>query len=300
MGTEFCIVDVFAEQKYTGNQLAVITEGESLDTETMQAIAAEMAYSETTFITGPPEQGVWPVRIFTPTDEIPFAGHPTLGTAWIIREELADGTPEQVTLGLGVGDIPVDVRSQDGTDRFWMRQREPTFGTTVPHEQAAKVLGIDPASVDSDWPVQVVSTGLPTVIVSLTDRDALTGIDLNREAYSELVEATDAKLVLAFCANPRNAENDIAARMFAPALGVFEDPATGSANGCLGAYLARHEYFGSPSVTARVEQGYELGRSSLLFLDATASVEVGGTAKDDAVTVAVGGEVQRVARGTLE
>lgn len=292
MNPEFFIVDVFAKRKYTGNQLAVITDAGTLDTETMQAIAAEMAYSETTFVTGSPDGGVWPVRIFTPTDEIPFAGHPTLGTAAIIREELADGNPDRLTLGLGVGDISVDIRVQDGTERLWMRQREPSFGTELTHEQAAAVLGLEPEAVDTDWPVQVVSTGLPTIIIPLTDRNALTGIELNRKAYAELVEMTDAKLVLAFCPEPRNPENHIAARMFAPALGVFEDPATGSANGCLGAYLARHAYFGSQSVTARVEQGYELGRPSVLFLDVRDTGET--------IDVEVGGEIKRVARGTLE
>ena len=311
MEAEFFIVDVFAEEKYTGNQLAVITDAAELDTETMQAIAAEMAYSETTFVTGPPEQGVWPVRIFTPTDEIPFAGHPTLGTAAVIREELrsegsdklasetsdalSSESPDELTLGLGVGEIPVQIRREDGREVFWMQQREPSFGPERSHEQAATVLGLqssDSGGVDTDWPVQVVSTGLPTVIVPLTDRNALTDIELNRAAYDKLVGATGAKLVLAFCPDPRRPENDIAARMFAPALGVTEDPATGSANGCLGAYLARHEYFGSLSVTARVEQGHELGRPSLLLIAAQRV--------DETVRVSVGGEVKFVARGVLQ
>ena len=291
MDTEFFIVDVFAEQKYTGNQLAVITDAEGLDAETMQSIAAEMAYSETTFVTGVRKAGVWPVRIFTPVEEIPFAGHPTLGTAAVIRAELAAGNPDELTLGLGVGEIPVTVRLEDDRELFWMRQREPSFGTELTHEQAAAVLGLEPDAVDTDWPVQVVSTGLPTVIVPLTRRDALADIELNRARYRELTEATGTKLVFAFCSEPRNPANDVVARMFAPALGVDEDPATGSATGCLGAYLARYEYFGSPAVTARVEQGYELGRPSLLFIEARDTGRV---------DVAVGGEVRDVARGVLK
>jgi len=290
MDRQFHIVDVFATDRYTGNQLAVVTEAGDLDTAEMQAIAAEFDYSETTFVTGPPEDGVWPVRIFTPTDEVPFAGHPTLGTAAVIRQSLADDTPEAVTLGLQVGELPVDVRERDGTETLWMHQQPPTFGETLPHSRLAAVLGLDPEAVDDDWPVQVVSTGLPTIIVPLANRAGLEGIELNRATYDNLVGKRDAKLVHTFCPEPRDNANDLAARMFAPALGVREDPATGSANGCLAAYLSKHEYLGSSAVDARVEQGYELGRPSLLHLVA------GGS---ESITVEVGGRVLSVARGTL-
>jgi trans-2,3-dihydro-3-hydroxyanthranilate isomerase len=255
----------------------------------MQAIAAEMDYSETTFVTGPPTDGAWPVRIFTPTDEVPFAGHPTLGTAAVIRDRLADGAPEEVALDLQVGHVPVDVRGE--VDRFWMRQQPPEFGEQLSHDDLAAVLGLDGDHLDSNDPVRVVSTGLPTIIVPLRDREALTEIDLQLDAYHDLVEGREAKLIHAFCSDPREAENDIAARMFAPALGVREDPATGSANGCLAAHLSAEEYFGSPTVDARVEQGYELGRPSLLHLRARPDGE--------SIAVEVGGQVVSVARGDL-
>jgi len=290
MDRQFHIVDVFATERYTGNQLAVVTDAADLDATAMQSLAAEFDYSETTFVTDSLEDGAWPVRIFTPTDEVPFAGHPTLGTASVIRKHLADGPPDEVTLDLQVGEIPVDVRERDGHETLWMHQQPPEFGQTLPHSRLAAVLGLESAAVDDEWPVQVVSTGLPTIIVPLVDRSALEGIELDRAAYDTLVEGRDAKLVHAFCPGARNPENDLAARMFAPALGVREDPATGSANGCLAAYLAEHEYFGSPDIAARVEQGYEIGRPSLLHLDASA---------DDEVAVEVGGRVLSVARGTL-
>lgn len=283
----FSIVDVFARERYAGNQLAVITDAAGLDAEEMQAIAAEMDYSETTFVTGEQRNGAWPVRIFTPTDEVPFAGHPTLGTAAVIRDRLADGDPEEVVLDLQVGHVPVGEES----DQLWMHQQPPEFGDQVGHDDLATVLGLALDQLDSDYPVQVVSTGLPTIIVPLRDRDALTGIDLNLDAYYDLVENREAKLIHAFCPDPRDAEDDIAARMFAPALGVREDPATGSANGCLAAYLSAEEYFGSPTVEARVEQGYELGRPSLLHLRASPHGE--------SIAVEVGGEVVPVARGEL-
>jgi trans-2,3-dihydro-3-hydroxyanthranilate isomerase len=291
MTHRFHIVDVFARQQYAGNQLAVVTDAGDLDGEQMQTIAAEMDYSETTFVTGPPEDGAWPVRIFTPAEEVPFAGHPTLGTASVIRQQLADGDPDTVALDLQVGEIPVDVRERDGAETLWMRQQPPAFEETIAHGELAAVLGLSAGRLDRDWPVQVVSTGLPTIIVPLVDREALTDIDLDSGAYDDLVADREAKLVHAVCADPRGADNDLAVRMFSPYYGVPEDPATGSANGCLAAYLARHEYLGSPSVDARVEQGYELGRPSRLYL---AAEDTG-----DDIRVEVGGRVVPVARGEL-
>lgn len=291
MTRRFHIVDVFAQQKYAGNQLAVVTDAADLGSEEMQAIAAEIDYSETTFVTGPATDDGWPVRIFTPAEEVPFAGHPTLGTASVIRQHLADGDPETVTLDLQVGQVPVDVREIEGEETLWMHQQPPAFGETIPHEDLAAVLGLSPEQLDRDWPVQVVSTGLPTIIVPLVGRTALEAIDLDRDAYDALVEGREAKLVHAVCPEPRSEDNDLAVRMFAPYYDVPEDPATGSANGCLAAYLSRHEYLGSQTVDARVEQGYEIGRPSLLSLAAEPS--------DGTIDVEVGGRVIPVARGEL-
>ena len=291
MSRRFYTVDVFAQRKYTGNQLAVVTDAAGLDAEGMQEIAAEIDYSETTFVTGDPESGAWPVRIFTPTAEVPFAGHPTLGTASVIRREFADGDPDRVVLDLGVGDIPVSVRETDGKETLWMRQRPPEFGEEIPHSALSAVLDLPEDALDDRYPVQVVSTGLPTVVVPLADREALAGIDLDRDAYDALVESHGSELVHAVCPVPRSEDNDLAVRMFAPALGVPEDPATGSTNGCLAAYLAEHEYFDSPEVDARVEQGYEIGRPSLLHLRARPD--------GDELAVEVGGRVVPVARGEL-
>ena len=283
------IVDVFARERYTGNQLAVVESGGSLSDGEMQAVAREMNYSETTFVES--RESPYRVRIFTPEAEVPFAGHPTLGTAHVIREHVADGHPDEVVLDLNVGEVPVEVRERDGRETLWMTQQPPEFGETLAHERLAEVLGLPADDLDTDWPVQVVSTGLPTIVVPLTDRAALTAIDLDRAAYDDLTGDREAKLVHAFCPEPREPDNDLAVRMFAPAYGVPEDPATGSANGCLAAYLARHAYFGSGTVDARVEQGYEVDRPSLLYLEATD--------RGDDVTVEVGGRVVDVARGEL-
>ncbi|MEF8813723.1 MAG: PhzF family phenazine biosynthesis protein [Halovenus sp.] len=291
MPHEFFIVDVFAERKYAGNQLAVVIGAGDLDGGEMQAVAAEFDYSETTFVTGGPTESGWPVRIFTPEAEVPFAGHPTLGTAAVIRRELADAPGGTVTLDLAAGEIPVTVRKTAGEEVLWMDQNEPTFGATLPPERAAEILGLDLEAIDDRGPVQVVSTGLPALVVPLVDRAALTAIDLDREAYDGLVAEEGVELVHAACTEPRSEANDLAVRMFAPGLGVSEDPATGSANGCLAGYLSRHAFLGDASVAVRVEQGYEMGRPSLLFLEATP--------RGAGIDVAVGGSVVPVATGRL-
>ncbi len=301
VGPDLHLVDVFARKRYAGNQLAVVESHGAVSDEQMQAFAAEIGFSETTFVES--REPPYRVRIFTPEAEIPFAGHPTLGTAHVVREHVADGHPGEVVLDLNVGEVPVEVRggesdesgvsAGDGasTETLWMTQQPPEFGETLSGERLAAVLGLDEGAVDGRWPVQIISTGLPTIVVPLRDREALTDIDLDRGAYDAVTGDREAKNVLAFCPDPREAENDLAVRVFAPFYGVPEDPATGSSNGCLAAYLARHAYFGSGTVDARVEQGHEMGRPSLVGLHATD--------RGDGVRVEVGGRVVPVARGEL-
>lgn len=288
----FHIVDVFAEAPYAGNQLAVVEEGRNLVRADMQAIANEMAYSETTFVreTEPTADG-YRVRIFTPTDELPFAGHPTLGTAAVIREVVAQDRPDEIRLDLDVGSIPVRVETAGATERYWMTQRRPSFGTGIDRAVAAAVVGLGTDRLDPDFAPQIVSTGLPTLIVPLTALEAVEAARTDPEAYRDFVDAHDTKAVLVFSSETLEAENDLHVRVFAEALGVAEDPATGSSNGCLAAYLTSREYFGGPTVEASVEQGYEIDRPSSLHLRADA------TGAD--VHVEVGGRVIPVARGDL-
>jgi len=279
-GPRFHLVDVFATERYAGNQLAVVDSRGALDDEECQAVAAEFGFSETTFVESVDPAG-HEVRIFTPDGEVPFAGHPTLGTASVLRS--LTGETDATTLRLAAGEVPVSPR-EDGS--LWMRQPDPTFGPAVDRSAAAAALGVGPSAVTGQ--PRVVSTGLPTVVVPVADRDALTRIEVDRSAYDGLVAGRDAKNVLAFCRDPRDPANDLAVRVFAPFYGVPEDPATGSSNGCLAAYLHRRE----GPVAARVEQGYELGRPSLV------RVETGATG-GDAPTVRVGGRVVPVGRGRL-
>ncbi|MDX1744781.1 MAG: PhzF family phenazine biosynthesis protein [Halobacteriales archaeon] len=288
----FHIVDVFAEEPYAGNQLAVVEEGRELVRADMQAIAHEMNYSETTFVRDPePTAEGYRVRIFTPTDEIPFAGHPTLGTAFVIREYLCEDDPEEIRLDLDVGSIPVRVERGGETDRYWMTQRPPTFGAELDREAAAGIVGLEVDRLDPEFIPKIVSTGLPTLIVPLTSLEAVETVHVDRRAYRAFVDETDTKAVLVFSAETIDSHNDLHVRMFAEALGVAEDPATGSSNGCLAAYLAEYEYLGDPVLEARVEQGYALDRPSLLQLRADAT--------GAEIEVEVGGRVIPVARGEL-
>lgn len=289
----FYIVDVFAEEVLTGNQLAVVTDAADLKTATMQRIARELNFSETTFLPSRLERdGGWDVRIFTPAEEIPFAGHPTLGTAWVIQNEILAEPRKVIALHLEVGRIPVRAELQsDGSEVLWMRQKPPCFGDILAAETAAALLGLPATEVDRRIPVQVVSTGLPCLIVPLTSLAAVKRARVDPERYSELTREPSMRAIFCFCPAAEKAENQIHARMFAPGLGVPEDPATGSANGCLAGYLLEHRYFGDGPIDVRVEQGYEIQRPSLLRLKAAGS--------GDRSEIDVGGRVFPVARGDL-
>ncbi|MDJ0619447.1 MAG: PhzF family phenazine biosynthesis protein [Calothrix sp. MO_192.B10] len=291
MSNYYYIVDVFAENKYAGNQLAVFTNATNLDTQEMQSIAREINYSETTFITSPQEKnGGYEVRIFTPNQEIPFAGHPTLGTAYILQQAIIQQPVAKVVLNLGVGQIPVTINYANGLPEWlWMRQNTPAFYRQLPGESIAEVLQLNVSDIDSRFPIQEVSTGLPFIIVPLKNISALKQINLNKDKYFQLIANTEAKCILAFCPETYHPENHLHVRVFCDYVGVPEDPATGSANGCLAGYLVEYAYFGENQIDIRVEQGYEIGRPSLLLLQAEKN--------NTGIDVNVGGKVILVAKG---
>ena len=283
----FHIVDVFAETKYAGNQLAVFRGAGELSGVEMQRIAREINFSETTFIlSDEPNKGGFEVRIFTPREEVPFAGHPTLGTAYIINQAILQGKANEVVLNLKVGQIPVRF-SPDGY--CWMKQIQPVFGPTHEAGILADVLGLNVHDLDERFPVEEVSTGLPFFIVPLKTIAALRQAKVDQGKYFELIKNTLAKGILIFCPETHEAGNDLSVRVFVDYYGVPEDPATGSGNGCLAGYLVKQRYFGQERINIRSEQGYEIGRPSLLLLKAEGS---GGK-----IDIAVGGKCVVVAKG---
>jgi trans-2,3-dihydro-3-hydroxyanthranilate isomerase len=266
---EYRTVDVFTDRAFGGNPLAVFREPGSLDPKTMQAIAKELRLSESTFVFKPSSAAAADhrVRIFTPDVELPFAGHPTLGTAYV----LADGQDAAMRLEEGVGVIRVTIRE----GFVQMEQPLPTFsGTTISRKAAADALGLAVEEVRSDVPIQMGSSGVPFLFVPLANLKAV-----RRARRPAGLDAS----VYVFAMSGERGGSHVHGRMFSDGLGVSEDPATGSAQGPLGAYIVAHELVqGAPTTRIRGEQGFEIGRPSILDIEvdragpAVTAVRVGG------------------------
>lgn len=293
MKIPFSIVDVFAEKKFSGNQLAIMFGPSSLSPEQMQDIAREMHFSETTFISPVQAQkNHYPVRIFTPEHEVPFAGHPVLGTAFVIREEVMERPGNKIILDLPCGPVQVSYSPElDRPPMFWMKQNEPVFGRTFDAAEVAPVLSLPATAIDTRYPIEEVSTGLPFIIVPVKTLDAVKSARINTDAYQNLIADTEAKALHIFCPETYDPDHNLNARMFGPYYGVPEDPATGSANGCLAAYLYKYRYFEKNPPVILVEQGYEIHRPSLI--SCRVSEESGK------IAVEVGGSVFLIARGEM-
>jgi len=294
MQIPFHIVDVFAESKYQGNQLAVLEHDGQLSQEQMLAVAREINFAETTFINraGDAIHG-FEVRIFTPDQELPFAGHPTLGTALVIREKILQQPVSQVVLRLKVGAVPVDFTG----DILWMQQKNPTFEKTYPREEVVDFLGIAPADILSGSPVEEVSTGILFQIVPLNSLSVMNAIRVDLPKFLHFLQRNDRHTggnrmgCLVFTRETHEPANQLSCRMFYPMNNsMIEDAATGSANGCLLAYLLKHRLLESDAVQIRVEQGYAMGRPSLLYHD-------GQHLTEDQYSIRIGGKVQQIATG---
>ncbi len=289
----FYLVDVFAENKYAGNQLAVFRNANLLSTAEMQTLAKEMNYSETTFIMSEDEKNNgYKVRIFTPEEELPFAGHPTLGTAFIIQQEIIKEQVDQVNLDLKIGQIPVTFSYKNSSpDLMWMKQKSPVFGELYDPQLIADLLSVNQSEIDTRFPIQDVSTGLSCFIVPLKSLNSVKNVRIDLNKFYRLIKDLSVKTILIFCPETYNAGNNLNVRFFAHYLGVPEDPATGSANGCLAGYLIKHRYFNTAQIDIKVEQGYEINRPSLLHLKA----------KDRGkhIDVFIGGKAFLIAKGEL-
>jgi trans-2,3-dihydro-3-hydroxyanthranilate isomerase len=285
-GIKFFITDVFAQHQYCGNQLAVFFDFGVLSSHEMQLIAHELNFSETTFITSSKlSKNGYDVRIFTPTNEISFAGHPTLGTAYVILNHLEKSENTGVSLNFKVGQIRVDV---DG-DYLWMMQNLPHFGKQLSPTLLSDVIKTPKELIDNRYPIEEVSTGLPFTIVPLKSMQALKAAEINILKYNEFVELTPAKGILLFCNDSYEENEDIAVRVFVNYLGIPEDAATGSAAGCLAAWLIKNNYFGESAIKKTIGQGYEINRPSQIRIDAEIV--------NNQYVIKVGGKVVEVAQG---
>jgi trans-2,3-dihydro-3-hydroxyanthranilate isomerase len=293
MAHPFHIVDVFAEQAYAGNPLAVVTHANDLSTETMQRIALETNYSETTFVHALPEaDDGYRVRLFTPAREIAFAGHPILGTAWVIRQHVAPVSSSLVRLNLAVGQIPVSFeRTAEGDEAAWFIAPPVMSGASCTREAMANALGIAPGEIDPASPIQMMTAGVSAMIVPVRSLDALRRCMLNLEAYAPLAAQGFPPLIYLFCRETHQPGNDLCVRFFFEAHGVREDPATGNGAAFLGAYLLEHDVLGKRELSLRIEQGHEVRRPSLILLRAREA--------DGAREISVGGHVIATIRGEL-
>ncbi len=300
----FIQVDVFTDQPFGGNPLAVFPEAEGLTNEEMQHLAAEMNFSETTFVLPPRALGAdFRVRIFTPRKELPFAGHPVVGTHWVLahlgRVRLREPVT-QVCFELAVGVLPADLHVRAGqVEQVVMTQDRPAYLAVLKDlTDLADGLGLPAEAItETKLPVQVVSTGLPSMIVpvrSLAEVQSLDAGRLNVAALGRACRVVGTDCVMVFTFETERPETAVHVRMFAPMLGVPEDPATGSANGALGAYLVHHRAVpvDGPTIRFLSEQGAEIGRPSLLTIEVD-------TFGGDAGVVRVGGQAVTMIEGTV-
>jgi trans-2,3-dihydro-3-hydroxyanthranilate isomerase len=258
----------------------------------MQKLANEMHFSETAFVLSDKlTNGGYEVRIFTPSTEVPFAGHPTLGTAFVINHFVAKKPTQEITLNLKVGQINVTFEKQPNDQEIlWMKQIQPIFSQKFSIEFFQNLLGLERLDFDPNYPIQEVSTGLPFIIVPLKTLNALRKARVNQMVLSQLTKTTQSGILI-FSPQTYHKENSLNVRVFVDVFGIPEDPATGSGNGCLAAYLSHYQYFGSSQIDVKVEQGFEISRPSILYL------KTRKTGKN--IEIYVGGRVFPIAKGKL-
>ena len=290
MDLPFHTLDVFTDSTFGGNPLGVFPSATHLESDLMQRVAREMNLSESVFL-GPPESGgAARVRIFTPGVEVPFAGHPTVGTAIFLASGL-DLAPENGTITLvleeNVGHVPVDIRFEDGRPVFaqfttaMLSEHHPS-----PHACAelAAMVGLTEHDVCGEFQPEMVSCGLPYHIIPVRSVDAVRRAVLDMAAWKRMVADGWAHHVYLVCMDAEGVNVDVRVRMFAPGSGVPEDPATGSAAAALGGYLAKADGREEGNLAWTVEQGIEIGRPSIIYVEAdraggqTRAIRVGGTA----------------------
>jgi len=280
-------VDVFTDRVLAGNPLAVVLDAKGLSTETMQAVAREMNLSETTFVLPAEQGGTARVRIFTPHTELAFAGHPTIGTAWVLLDEgVVSPAATALTLEEGIGPVPVRVERTETGSVLWMTHPAVRFGEVVKERaQLAAALGLAESDLASGVPIQIASTGLAFVYVALGDSRAVDAATSSGERLGNVLSGYGLPPVFLFA---RRNDHRLYSRMFGPhgSTAIVEDPATGSASGPLGAFAVRYRLVPrSASVDIVSEQGTKMGRQSFVHIklayadgdEIPTSIEVGGS-----------------------
>jgi trans-2,3-dihydro-3-hydroxyanthranilate isomerase len=287
--------DVFTDEALAGNQLAVFLNARGVPAERMQRIAREINFSETTFVLPAETPGTDArIRIFTPGTEMPMAGHPTIGSTFALAHVgfIPTGAPRFVCQ-LGVGPVPVDLEWRGRDLSFaWMTQMTPTFEAPVPYRSdVASAIGLEESDLAGDLPIQAVSCGLPFLLVPLRDQATVDRAVVDGSAFRRLCERTaiDMPIFLFSFTQPAAAHS----RMFAPELGIVEDPATGIASGPLGCYLVQHGLVAGGQAQHIISmQGVAMGRPSKIH------IAIQG-ARDAITQVKVGGQAVLVAQGEL-
>lgn len=293
----FYTCDVFTQSRFGGNQLAVFPDASSIPENALQPIAREFNFSETTFVYPPTDlRNTRKVRIFTPGGELPFAGHPTIGTA-VVLASIGSVPTVQGKAGMifeeNVGPVPVSVVMNGANAPFAQltAAKLPEFNEIVPSaDRLAAMLSLSRNDLDIErFPVQYVSVGFPFLYVAVKNRSILGQIRIHQSIMKEV----DVNEVFVFTADPERRDFHFRARMFAPLLGIAEDPATGSAAASFAAYLAEKDPYHNGTVRWNIEQGFEMGRPSLLYVEADK--------KEGRISsISVGGNVVLVTEGTME
>jgi trans-2,3-dihydro-3-hydroxyanthranilate isomerase len=301
MGLKYYIVDVFAQERFTGNPVAIVECNQELSDEKMLQIARELNAPETTFVNPVPQDGCYKIRMFTPTREVMFSGHPTLGAAFIINHFFASSPKKQVKLSLKSSEVLIDSPTlEDGAKNtiiskhkpiLFSGQKSPEFDRKFDPVLISRIVGVDVEDFDDRYPIQAVTVGLGFVIVPIKTLHTLKRIRINQERYSWFCAKSEAKLILAFTPETVDSENHLHVRVFSDFYGIPEDPATGSGNGALVAYLSKYNFFDSPEIDVRIEQGYEIGRPSLILAKAVP--------RGEEIDVTIGGRVILVAQGEI-
>jgi trans-2,3-dihydro-3-hydroxyanthranilate isomerase len=286
----YVTVDVFTDTRFGGNQLAVFPDASKLPPELMGRIAREFNFSETTFVLPPSDsKHTRRVRIFTPTSELPFAGHPTVGTAFALAslgEIPLHGAETHIVFEEGVGPVPVVIRATNGKPGFAQltAARLPEIGPPPPAARdLAAVVGLDEADIlTGRYGPEAVSCGVCFLMVPVRDRRVLARAHPRAEEFQRVFRGYVTNMVFLFCDDPEQSGSHYRARMFAPEVGVQEDPATGSAGAAFAGYLAARDERADGTLRWVVEQGFEMGRPSILEIEAdkragaVSAIRVGG------------------------